>query len=44
MHNNNANTYGRIIVEIDPDGQIADFNRHSNRLEPDDALSAAQEN
>ena len=31
--NINANTCGSIIVEVDPDNQVPDFNRGNNRLE-----------
>lgn len=31
--NINANTYGSILIEIDPEGKIDDLNRHNNRVE-----------
>ena len=30
--NINANTYGGIIIEVDPDNELPDLNRHNNRI------------
>lgn len=31
--NINANTYGKILIELDPEGEINDLNRYNNRVE-----------
>lgn len=33
VKNFNANAYGSVVVEVDPEGEIEDLNRHNNRYE-----------